>query len=141
MEIPTTQVFRICAVSERTFYRWLKFGLIAGVPPRIKGSQYPPFSPRQVTFVRLAKAMRRHHFALDDIRDALAVLDLGWNGAEPALLLADPLGWTFGQRFLVELDGQLEPLMAAPPVLWDVGSILAGVLVELEEWEANQEEV
>jgi len=139
MDIPTMRVMAMCGVKERTLYRWLKAGVIAGVAPRVEGSKYPPFSPRHVTFVRLAAALRRHHFGLDDIRDALRVLDVGWDGKPPGQLFADRLGWTFAQQFLVQVNGKVQPLVAAPPVLFDVGRILAGILVELDDLEASHE--
>ena len=127
----------LTGVPRATLYSWLKQGVIAGIPSRVKGQRYPRYTARHLTFFRLAAAMRGHHFGLDDIRDALQVLDAHWNGRPPGQLLADRLGWTFAQRFLVEVDGQPPPLVAAPPVLWDVGRILASVLAELDELEAT----
>lgn len=139
IRIPTSRVWTMCGVKRRTFYSWLSQDIIPGIPARAPGGKYRPFTPRQVTFVRLARRLRQHYFGLDDVRDALRVLDDGWNGQPPGQLLADRLGWQFEQRFLVQVDGKVYPLVAAPPILWDVGNILGSVLLELEDWEAAQE--
>lgn len=140
LRLSTAQVAAFCGIPAGTLYDWLRYGVIACVPARARGKRYPGFSPRQITFIQLAAAMRKSQFGLGDIADALRVLHAGWDGQGPAQLLADPLGWTFGQQFLIRLNGHLKPLAAVPPVLYDVGKILAQVKFDLHELEAAKQE-
>lgn len=136
VQLSTRQVADLCGVPLKTLYDWLRLEVIPSVPARVKGRRYPGFSARQVTMIRLAADMRRSHFALDDIRDGLRVLNANWNGNPPGQLFADRLGWRFEQRFLVEVDGEVHPLVAAPPILWDLGKVLRSVLDAINEMEA-----